>query len=414
MKNILDISKEYNIEDLRQKKIAIFGAGIVGRLTLHCLRKNNLDAELIIDTNENLKNKDFFGCKIYSHNDFIKKFNSDDFNIILCHKFIDAALSIINKFKYKNVIFSNYLWKDTKFEENENKIFDIEINSIQRQRMIELLEFSILKASSKFNNKTFIKHIDITITERCSMKCRDCANLMQFYKKPQNANFEEMLVAMKNLSESVDEIYEYRVLGGDPFMNKEMYKSVNAIKEFDNVHNIIVYTNAKIIPKNENLNCLKHPKVRVQITNYGKNLSSAHDEIVALFKKEKIAYVSERVKQWDDVGRVEYIDEPDEVTSKKFEDCCANDLFTILNGKLFKCPVSAHATNLKAVPYDESFDGVNLINFKDKKNLKDQINNFYNNNKYVSACKYCKGRGFGEGTIEAAIQTKEPLPLWNE
>ena len=30
------------------------------------------------------------------------------------------------------------------------------------------------------------------------------------------------------------------------------------------------YTNAKIVPKGENLECLKDKKVRLEITNYGK------------------------------------------------------------------------------------------------------------------------------------------------
>ena len=43
---------------------------------------------------------------------------------------------------------------------------------------------------------------------------------------------------------------------------------------------------------------------------------------------------------------------------------------------------------------------------------------FYYNNKYVTACSYCKGRGYGKekiGTaapIKAAIQTKKALPLF--
>ena len=30
-----------------------------------------------------------------------------------------------------------------------------------------------------------LKAMDIVVTERCSMKCRDCSNLMQYYVKPQ-------------------------------------------------------------------------------------------------------------------------------------------------------------------------------------------------------------------------------------
>ena len=32
--------------------------------------------------------------------------------------------------------------------------------------------------------------MDVVITERCSLKCKDCANLMQYYEKPQNSDLE--------------------------------------------------------------------------------------------------------------------------------------------------------------------------------------------------------------------------------
>ena len=46
------------------------------------------------------------------------------------------------------------------------------------------------------------------------------------------------------------------------------------------------------------------------------------------------------------------------------------------------------------------------------KNLKEKLIDFYHNNKYVTACSYCKGRGYGEGEVGAAIQTKKALPLF--
>ena len=37
---------------------------------------------------------------------------------------------------------------------------------------------------------------------------------------------------------------------------------------------------------------------------------------------------------------------------------------------------------------------------------------FYYNNNYVTACSYCKGRGYGKGEVDAAIQTPKALPLF--
>ena len=69
-----------------------------------------------------------------------------------------------------------------------------------------------------------MNHIDVVITEQCSMKCRDCANLMQFYSRPKNSDTNLLFKSMDRLMECVDHLNEFRVIGGDPFMNKEIYK----------------------------------------------------------------------------------------------------------------------------------------------------------------------------------------------
>ena len=84
----------------------------------------------------------------------------------------------------------------------------------------------------------------------------------------------------------------------------------------------------------------------------------------------------------------------------------------MFDGILYKCPVSAHGTKLKAVPFDSKYDGIDLTDEKISiADLKVKLKDFYDNDKYVTACNYCKGRGYGYGTMEAAIQTKKPLHI---
>ena len=68
------------------------------------------------------------------------------------------------------------------------------------------------------------------------------------------------------------------------------YKVVDQLKKYEKVKKIIVYTNALIIPKGANLDCLKHKKVVVDITNYGEGLSTKHDEIIKILKENEILY----------------------------------------------------------------------------------------------------------------------------
>ena len=79
----------------------------------------------------------------------------------------------------------------------------------------------------------------------------------------------------------------------------------NKVVEYKNVEQIVVYTNATILPKDENFECLKNKKVRLHITNYGL-MSRKHDELVDLCQKNKIKFVSERVKKWQDVGTINF------------------------------------------------------------------------------------------------------------
>ena len=84
---------------------------------------------------------------------------------------------------------------------------------------------------------------------------------MQYYERPVNEDNEIMFSALDRFIDCIDKIYEFRVLGGDPFMNKELNKIINELVKYSNIGRIVVYTNARFIPKNQNLDYLKQPRV---------------------------------------------------------------------------------------------------------------------------------------------------------
>ena len=70
-------------------------------------------------------------------------------------------------------------------------------------------------------------------------------------QKPVDTDYDILVKAMDKIMNSVDFIDELRVLGGDPFMYKELGKIINKLSTYKNVEKIVVYTNAKFIPKNQ-------------------------------------------------------------------------------------------------------------------------------------------------------------------
>jgi hypothetical protein len=89
-------------------------------------------------------------------------------------------------------------------------------------------------------------------------------------------------------------------------------------------------------------------------------------------------------------------------------------VLTLLNGKLYRCPFSANAHNLNAIPFN-SADVIELneVN-KSLSSLKAEIKYLYTRKErkqYLTACTYCAGRSYLTPDIKAAIQTKKPLLL---
>ena len=381
----------YKTENLVQKfkqknsSVVIFGCGVEGKLALHVLQLHNIKVKYFIDSNKKLHNKYHLGIKTISPEELAKL--TPDAHIFIAHQWLNVAIELLNKLNFKNIYNIVELLKSIDFS---NKIhsdkLNLNLDPLVLERQIKIFNYrnaaeikkaeiknkTKLNGTEKSNDTLVVSHIDIVVTERCSMKCRDCANLMQFYHKPKNIDINLLFKSMDRLMDCVDHLYEFRVIGGDPFMNKEMYKVINKAVEYKNVESIVIYTNAKIIPRGENMECLKNKKVRLQITDYGSSaaantwnyLGTRHDEIVKLLASNNIKFVSERVVKWDDIGNLKFIQETPKQLQKKFNDCCANDLFSVLDGVLYKCPVSAHGTNLKAFSYDSKYDGVDRYNSK--------------------------------------------------
>ena len=42
-----------------------------------------------------------------------------------------------------------------------------------------------------------IVRLDIVLTECCTLRCRDCSNLMQYYEKPENLDPEEVISSLQ-------------------------------------------------------------------------------------------------------------------------------------------------------------------------------------------------------------------------
>ncbi|MFE6311733.1 radical SAM protein [Streptomyces rochei] len=253
-----------------------------------------------------------------------------------------------------------------------------------------------------------LRSLDVVVTEACTMRCVDCSNLMQYYVHPRHSDLQELHTALYHLLAAVDGVDEFRVLGGEPFANPKVGQIVNKLTSIEDADRVVIYTNATIIPRGEVLSSLQHPKVIVTITNYG-DLSKRHDELCEVLSKHEVNWLSQK-PTWTDSGRIDQVERTPDELQRVFEDCCVNNLVTLLNGRLYLCPFSANAMNLSAVP-NAPEDVIDLREDRPAEELRAMVSKLYGRTHPLTACSFCRGRDHTSPVIEPAIQVRRPLPL---
>ena len=193
---------------------------------------------------------------------------------------------------------------------------------------------------------------------------------MQYYKEPKNSEQDNTLAALEILNKSVDYISEFRVIGGEPLMNKDWEKIVKGIIEKNPERKVFIYTNGTIAPKDEKLLPFKANKnINFVITEYGelsKNLNNLHNQL----DKFEINYSSTVADNWVDCSTIKHHKRTVAQNKEVFKQCCVKYLYTLLDGKLYRCPFIANAAKLKVIP-DNPADYVDL--FSNNQDIKLQI-----------------------------------------
>ncbi len=401
------IAKYECVEALKKNGSPIVIVSLVeeSEAVLNACREAGIQVSAFCDNESRKTKKDFCGLKVF-HTPALKKYLPEARFIIAHHNIKDCARQL-HELGYNEIYSSLELLKNYNVTKYKHRVTQPYMASkILTSRATHDLYFD--------GSKTFLRSIDVMITTKCSMNCKNCCNLMQYYVDAKNTD-EKIIEAVELLTENVDYIGEFRIIGGEPLMNKNWAEIINGITKKDSNRKILVYTNATISPKDEQLESFKNKNVNFYITDYGK-LSKNADKMEEKLKHHNIGYMRKPADNWVDCSNVRQHNRSVSRLKQVFKECCAKKFYTLLNGKLYTCPFIANAANLKAIP-DNKADYVDL--FSEKQNLKNKIKRLINMENFFPACDFCDGRPndpttaleyAGEGLIKAAEQTSERLP----
>lgn len=258
-------------------------------------------------------------------------------------------------------------------------------------------------------NKLNLFSLDLVVTEKCSLRCKQCSNLMQYYENPSNIDIEKLEKSLERLLKKVDCIGELRILGGEPFMNPNFYKIIDYYAENPKIMKIGIYTNATIFPSITKLNSLKKEKTIMYLSDYG-DLSQKLQNWIIFCEENHITYHINRMERWHDCGKLQKRNYTYDKCKEIYNICECNNLFTLLHGRLYNCPYAANAINLGALVKEEAEKDYLSFDRMDIEYTKEEIRAFLFERETLFSCNYCSGRSYKNGSVPPYEQIKEPLP----
>jgi organic radical activating enzyme len=263
-------------------------------------------------------------------------------------------------------------------------------------------EFPIVnKIEYEKENFIRINRMDLVLSSRCTLRCKKCANLMQYYEKQHDVDINIIYKSISNLIDSIDEIGTINVIGGEPLLYKKLSEVIRILKNKNKINFINIITNGTILPQNDDLwKEMSNPKIVLSISDYGK---LSKNKIKLLEKCEQYGVNVEilETKVFYDTGNLECRNRTAEELHIVFKEC-ATQCRSLFDGELHYCPRSAHGTDLKFIE-KKNLDYVNVL---DKHDLRKKIYNLINKNDYIEACNYCDIRrpGYYEKEYPVAEQ----------
>lgn len=380
-----------------QLNIIVFGAGLAGQGTVKMLRALGVEPAYFFDNRASIDAKQqLLGLPIKGGS--LSLLNKQKICFVLAVHDMDEAIAQLKNNGIANYLPAYYLLK---------KCQSKDILSFMEYQKIEAIYYYY--EHYLYGNGVNLHTLDFVITEKCSLKCKECSNLMQYYQKPVNYDFGVLKSGIDNITNIIDELYEIRLIGGEPFVNPVWTEIIKYIAGKQNIIRISIYTNGTIIPTDEQCEIIKSANAWLSVSDYHE--LSKIDRLKEKLLKYDIPYEIKSIPFWTkcaDIHRRKR--NPDELKNV-YSRCCARNLTTVIKNGLYPCPFIANAINLQAIPHNKT-DYVCMDNGK-LPEIRAKLGQLLNR-EYFLSCDYCPGRPIAEDIKESDKiapheQIKKPL-----
>lgn len=249
-------------------------------------------------------------------------------------------------------------------------------------------------------NKLFLYDLEVDLWEQCNLKCAQCTHSSPFFdSSDENYQIDQFKKDITELSKVVH-IGAFRIVGGEPLLNKNLLNYVKFIKEASFTDYLTIFTNGLVL---SHINNDIFPYIdRLRISVYT-NLEEKKLKVI----RRNIEQIKEMYPHLDVVANeLSYfsyfnlaIKNSDDELVKKIHNKCYYSYehrgFSIFNGRFYKCFASRKKYKfLQKHSEEDNFDHLK-DNMQDSISLdslsKEELEFFVSDKTALEGCKWCLG-----------------------
>ncbi len=252
--------------------------------------------------------------------------------------------------------------------------------------------------------KSYIGFAVLWVGTKCSLRCRDCGNLIPFSGQ-ESYKMDVIISDLKKLLE-ICKVDKLQIQGGEPFTHPDIDMLITVIDELD-IPEIVITTNGTINIKQSTIDLIKkveHSNFSIIISTY----NCVKEKQVKLYERLKSNGINvilynffNNDNKWVRLGDI-IADQNDdtEIIKEKYKSCDFKICATLADGWLYRCGRGKVIIEVLGLEYG-AFDCLNLRNISCSSQGAGMIREFIENKEPKVYCKYCLGTANSEKVIPA-------------
>jgi organic radical activating enzyme len=262
-------------------------------------------------------------------------------------------------------------------------------------------------------SKVYIDVAQISLTERCSLKCRKCAHgcFAVDNSRAKDLTIEQVYKSADSFFGRVDFVREFVLIGGEPMLYKQLPEAVQYIGERygKQIGVFSITTNGTILPDEKLLRVCNAQNVLFRISNYSgtiARLKNTYNMLTKLLDQNGVAYeLGMEEKEWMDYGFdcVDRIADADELI--RVFDTCKTPCREVRENRYYFCVMARSVSdNMGFHIGKDDFLDLDVLTGEQYKKEFMEFNFGYSDKGYLDMCRHCNGADSAKYPIPAAEQ----------